>query len=152
MIRDGVNVPDDAWRCTITLDLREEIIEAYGECKAKGRQPWDSWENHKHNVDGFTPYDMTREIIKVGYNECGCGTKNLDGWYGREFARREREEGVQAPADLVFQSLMWDLVKDKIFSKPEFVNSRLHSFLEKDGYVEVVIEENWRVRHNSHRP
>lgn len=150
MIRGGVEVPDDAWRCTILLDLREEIIEAYGECKGEGSQPWDSWENHQSTIDGFSPYDMTREIIKVLSNEYRCGT--VDDYLGRDFARRTREEKDKAPADLVFQSLAWDLVKEKIFSRPELLNSTLHTFQERDGYVEVVIEENRHARKNSHRP
>ncbi|KAF5292094.1 hypothetical protein FQR65_LT20333 [Abscondita terminalis] len=79
---------------------------------------------------------------------------NLDGLVWSENSPWERRrKGVQAPGDLVFQSLNVGLGQgQRVFSKPEFCELKT-PFIPREGwYVEVVIEENWRVRHNSHRP
>lgn len=121
----------------IVIDIREEIIEAFGESTQPGRAKWDAWEDEIERPEGFTPYDISLELYKA--IEIAGPDEYFRDYYSRKEARDY--DGSCFPEELYLQSLLADLYKDLIFDKPQYRNLGLHSMTFGDGYLNIFLNE-----------
>ena len=121
----------------LILDIREDLVLAYGEHLKPGYAVWDTWENSE--PEEYTPYDITCQFI----NEVFTGMYSKEDLVQMSDWRHKQLDLCGAE---VFQCSLAKQFSE-LFFDDRYKGMELHTVNIGDGYVDAVFrpfEPSWK--------